>query len=83
MQHNLECTFTPEISKTDIFDICNTSIKYDRPTKNYFERVNKAKKHKEEIKSKLNPNYIELYDQRVKKNKLNLSEIMNKVINYF
>jgi hypothetical protein len=54
MQEKLECTFTPEITKT-IPEYERTD--YDKTTRRYFDRVQKAKKRKEEIHSIINPDY--------------------------
>ena len=59
MKEYENCTFTPEISKPKIDYVVNNLVnkKEEKMAKKYYERVNKAKMLKEEIKTKLNPDY--------------------------
>ncbi len=59
--------FKPAINKKPLnFDHTKKTIE-DRNTIKYYERINKAKKLKEEINKKLNPNYNAIYDKMYKK----------------
>lgn len=54
----MDCTFAPTITKNIPVNYLQASRVYiDKQTKKYYERVNKAKIIKEEINSKLNPDY--------------------------
>jgi hypothetical protein len=57
-QNNI-CTFAPTIIKNKNIDYGQP--KNDKPTKKFLERVDKAKKLKEDANNKLNPNYSNHY----------------------
>lgn len=56
IQENCECTFTPIITKNTLIET-SANKQLDKQTKNFYERITKAKLLKEEINSKLNPDY--------------------------
>lgn len=51
-----DCTFAPELNQLDV-EIFNFDVKSDQNVKRYIERLDKAKKIKEEINTKYNPDY--------------------------
>lgn len=66
--------FKPSINKKPInFNKFKTTLE-DRNTIKYYERINKAKKQKEEINKKLNPNYNQIYDKMFRKEMNNYEE---------
>jgi hypothetical protein len=57
LQEKIECTFAPEITRKNVEFL---KPKLDKHTRKYVDRINKAKKLKEEINSKLNPDYSKI-----------------------
>jgi hypothetical protein len=60
--------FKPKVTaKPPNFDISKKTVVKDRNTIKYLERINKAKKQKEELHKKLYPDYNQIYDKLHKK----------------
>jgi len=63
-----ECSFQPTINQKTI-STANETITKDRDTLKYINRLNNAKKKKEEKSARLNPDYNTIYDKLFPKNK--------------
>jgi len=63
-----ECSFQPIINQKTI-STSNETITKDRDTQKYINRINNAKKKKDEKSAKLNPDYNSNYDKLFRKNK--------------
>ena len=56
-----DCTFAPELNQLDV-EIFNYDVKSDENVRRYVERLDKAKKMKEEINTRFNPDYSKEYN---------------------
>ncbi len=56
IQEVKDCTFAPDVNRKPV-EFYNYDVKSDKYTRNFIDRLDKAKKVKEETHMKKNPNY--------------------------